>query len=108
MRQIVTAMLRMSMIRQDKFVIHHSFFNLAAVRDSSGLRLTYTSQIRTYDAGMLEVGHDVSTYRHVVPPNAETYLNTGECMSECIGQVSVKKTSVGDLVFKMAFQLHEM
>jgi len=57
------------------------------VRDSSGLRFTYTNRLREYDAGILETGHDVSGFRHIIPPNDESFLSYGECSSQCLKQV---------------------
>lgn len=57
------------------------------VVDSSGLRFIYTSQLRQYDAGILETGVIVNGWQHLIPPNAESYLNYGECTSQCLEQV---------------------
>lgn len=67
------------------------FFNLAGIRDSSGLRIFYTSQLRTYDAGCLMLGSAV-TPRMFIPPGQETYDVTGHTNTECLAPVSIKIT----------------
>ena len=57
------------------------------VVDSSGLRLTYTNQLRQFDSGIIMVGVAVSGVQHVVPPNAESFLSYGECSDSCLNQV---------------------
>ncbi|CAK8671832.1 unnamed protein product [Clavelina lepadiformis] len=52
--------------------------------DSSGLRFVYTSQLRQYDSGILEAGHTVSGYQQIIPPNAQSYLQYGECTDQCL------------------------
>ena len=57
------------------------------VRDSSGLRFTYTNRIRQYDAGIFEIGHAVGGVQHLIPPNAPSFLSHGECSAQCLRQV---------------------
>ena len=54
----------------------------AGVRDRSGFNLTYLSTGRKYDAGVLEVGHDV-TDDMVVPGRAVSFSIFGECHPSC-------------------------
>ncbi|XP_076819556.1 DBH-like monooxygenase protein 1 homolog [Clavelina lepadiformis] len=54
------------------------------IQDNSGLRITYTSQLRDYDAAVIEVGHSVSPYEHLIPPNAESFLSHGNCHHTCL------------------------
>ena len=57
------------------------------VKDSSGLRFTYTNQLRKYDAGIIQSGHIVNGVLHLIPPNDESFLSHGECSSQCLRQV---------------------
>lgn len=57
--------------------------------DSSGLRFVYTPQLRQHDAGIMSVGHQVSAFEHIIPPNAKTFLDYSECSAQCLTAVSV-------------------
>ena len=59
----------------------HALFS--DIVDSSGLRFTYTPDLRQYDAGVMEVGHTVSPYQQLIPPGVQSYLNSGECSIAC-------------------------
>jgi len=56
--------------------------------DSSGLRFTYTNQLREYDAGVLVSGVIVNGRQHIIPPNAESFKSYGECSADCLAKVS--------------------
>ena len=56
--------------------------------DNSGFRLFYTDQLRQYDGGILEVGHIVNPFAHLIPPNAADYRTYGECPADCLKAVS--------------------
>nr|CAB3263916.1 DBH-like monooxygenase protein 1 homolog [Phallusia mammillata] len=56
----------------------------ADIVDSSGLRLTYTPDLRQYDAGILDIGVGVSGIQHIIPPNAKSFYSYGDCTSECL------------------------
>ncbi|XP_020033575.1 putative DBH-like monooxygenase protein 2 [Castor canadensis] len=62
--------------------VHYSnFHNLPGVYDSSGIRLYYTSHLRKYDIGVLELG--VLTFPiHFIPPGAESFMSYGLCKTE--------------------------
>lgn len=49
--------------------------------DNSGLKFHYTSKLRPYDAGILEVGLEY-TEKNSIPPNMITPI-AGYCVSEC-------------------------
>jgi len=53
--------------------------------DNSGIRLTLTSEIRQYDAGVMQVG--ANTERHqIVPPYTKQMVSTGYCSPDCLGE----------------------
>nr|CAB3263920.1 DBH-like monooxygenase protein 1 homolog [Phallusia mammillata] len=52
--------------------------------DSSGLRFVYTPDVRTYDAGIIEIGVSISGTEHIIPPNAEAFYSYGDCTAECL------------------------
>ncbi|CAH1248491.1 MOXD1 [Branchiostoma lanceolatum] len=56
---------------------------LSGIRDSSGLRLTLTPELRDNDLGILEVGVLVTKF-HVVPPRAEGFVSAGFCNTNCM------------------------
>ena len=61
----------------------------ADIVDSSGLRFFYTSNLRQHDASVMEVGHIVNGLVQIIPPNAQSFQQTGECISQCLDQVCV-------------------
>ncbi|CAO2603308.1 DBH-like monooxygenase protein 2 [Lemmus lemmus] len=62
--------------------VHYSNFqNLPGIRDTSGIRLYYTSHLRKYDMGILELGISVFPI-HFIPPGAEAFLSYGLCKTE--------------------------
>jgi len=56
--------------------------------DSSGLRFTNTNRLREYDAGILAVGVFVDGRQHIIPPNAMSFKNFGDCSADCLAKVS--------------------
>ncbi|KAK4302315.1 hypothetical protein Pmani_025590 [Petrolisthes manimaculis] len=50
--------------------------------DESGIRITYTPELRFYDAGVLSVGLDPN-WKHLIPPHQRTVLSEGHCVAEC-------------------------
>eukprot|EP01083_Nonionella_stella_P077615 212028_1 len=53
------------------------------VPDSSGIRIYYTSELREYDAGLLETGIKVHPNAQFIPQGIETATNYGYCPSQC-------------------------
>ncbi|MBZ3887721.1 DBH-like monooxygenase protein 2 [Sciurus carolinensis] len=62
--------------------IHYSnFHNLPGIYDTSGIRIYYTSHLRKYDMGVLQLG--VFTFPiHFIPPGAESFMSYGLCKTE--------------------------
>jgi len=52
--------------------------------DSSGLRVTYTSNLREQDAGTIQVG---TVDGLIVPPNPENFEYISICDTSCTEQV---------------------
>uniref|UniRef100_T1IHN6 DOMON domain-containing protein n=1 Tax=Strigamia maritima TaxID=126957 RepID=T1IHN6_STRMM len=50
--------------------------------DSSGIQIHYTSQLRQYDAGILELGLD-DTPKMAIPPLQNEFKLSGHCIPEC-------------------------
>ena len=55
------------------------------VVDSSGVRLYYTEQLRSSEAGLLNVGHDIAVTQ-MVPPGQTDFVVNGLCHSSCTEQ----------------------
>lgn len=55
--------------------------------DSSGLRFFHTTDIRNYDAGVIEAGLWVSLF-HTIPPGMPEFRSEGHCTLECLEEVS--------------------
>ncbi|XP_071074766.1 DBH-like monooxygenase protein 1 isoform X2 [Dasypus novemcinctus] len=51
--------------------------------DNSGLRLFHTTNIRKYDAGVIEAGLWVSLF-HTIPPGMPEFRSEGHCTLECL------------------------
>nr|XP_058938864.1 DBH-like monooxygenase protein 1 isoform X2 [Kogia breviceps] len=51
--------------------------------DNSGLRLFHTTDIRKYDAGVIEAGLWVSLF-HTIPPGLPDFRSEGHCTLECL------------------------
>ncbi|XP_028653745.2 DBH-like monooxygenase protein 1 homolog [Erpetoichthys calabaricus] len=73
--------------------------------DSSGLRLFYTSELRQFDAGVLETGVWVSLY-HIIPPGVSEYLSEGHCTKECLQEVLDHEMPLGINVFAVLLHSH--
>lgn len=52
------------------------------ITDDSGLELLLTSQLREFDAGLLTIGHEVSSL-HLIPPGLEHFTSVGHCPDLC-------------------------
>nr|XP_002129219.1 DBH-like monooxygenase protein 1 homolog [Ciona intestinalis] len=74
--------------------------------DSSGLRIYHTSQVRQYDAGVLDVGHLVSPVTQLIPPNADSYLQYGECTSDCLTEVMQRAGTSEIKLFSVMLHTH--
>ncbi|GAU95981.1 hypothetical protein RvY_07495-4 [Ramazzottius varieornatus] len=68
--------------------------------DSSGIRFYYTTQLRRYDAGCLELGLEY-TPKMAIPPAMEAFHLSGHCIASCT-QIGFPKHGI--LIF--ASQLH--
>ncbi|XP_058422241.1 DBH-like monooxygenase protein 1 isoform X2 [Diceros bicornis minor] len=53
--------------------------------DNSGLRLFHTTDIRKYDAGVIEAGLWVSLF-HTIPPGMPEFRSEGHCTLECLDE----------------------
>nr|XP_039264402.1 DBH-like monooxygenase protein 1 [Styela clava] len=51
--------------------------------DSSGVELTYTAELRKYDAGLIVLGNTIDGFEHFIPPNAQQFKTVGHCQSRC-------------------------
>ncbi|XP_021507619.1 dopamine beta-hydroxylase [Meriones unguiculatus] len=63
-------------------VHYHNPEKIQGRRDSSGIRLHYTSTLRSYDAGILELGL-VYTPLMAIPPQETEFVLTGYCTDKC-------------------------
>uniref|UniRef100_A0A8D2B3R5 DOMON domain-containing protein n=1 Tax=Sciurus vulgaris TaxID=55149 RepID=A0A8D2B3R5_SCIVU len=54
---------------------------ISCIYDTSGIRIYYTSHLRKYDMGVLQLG--VFTFPiHFIPPGAESFMSYGLCKTE--------------------------
>ncbi|XP_071673312.1 dopamine beta-hydroxylase isoform X3 [Patagioenas fasciata] len=61
---------------------YHNPLMFKGRRDSSGIRLYYTSTLRRYDAGIMELGL-VYTPVMAIPPGEDAFILTGYCTDKC-------------------------
>ncbi|CAI8042477.1 DBH-like monooxygenase protein 1 homolog [Geodia barretti] len=55
---------------------------IEGTRDSSGMRLWYTTTPREYDAGIFEVGYFIGV-NHVIPPNSQNFVTQCILPDQC-------------------------
>ncbi|XP_069130191.1 DBH-like monooxygenase protein 1 [Argopecten irradians] len=55
--------------------------NISGIVDSSGIRITYTPEVRKYDAGMLITGFFVDP-SEIIPPYEESFISKGYCSEQ--------------------------
>ena len=61
-------------------------YHILGVTDSSGIRFYYTSTPREHDAGIMFLGHSVTSLM-IVPPGAPNYMIGGICTANCTESV---------------------
>ncbi|TKR81483.1 hypothetical protein L596_015346 [Steinernema carpocapsae] len=71
----------------------------ADVVDNSGFKITYTDQLRQFDAGIMEVGLIYSD-ANSIPAGQDFFALSGHCVAECTEKFSY------DGIFVFASQLH--
>jgi len=64
------------------YILTQRWFVYAGRKDSSGVRFSYTSNLREYDAGIFAVGEAISSFM-IIPPKQESWLSVGYCSKEC-------------------------
>jgi len=55
--------------------------------DSSGLRITYTPNLRQHDTGVIIAGHTVSGLQQIIPSKIESFFSSSECTDQCLSSV---------------------
>lgn len=65
----------------------HKFY-VSDIIDNSGMAFQYTSKLRKFDAGVLEVGLEY-TNRMAIPPHMSDFPLSGYCMPECTERVEI-------------------
>ncbi|KAK9887700.1 hypothetical protein WA026_000021 [Henosepilachna vigintioctopunctata] len=70
--------------------IHYDNPMMKKAKDTSGLRLHYTSDLRPYDGGILIAGVALSTL-HFIPPQQTEYKTAGYCSTDCTKKVFPKE-----------------
>lgn len=65
------------------------FLSTLGIRDTSGMRLYYTSHLRKYDMGVLQLGISVFPI-HFIPPGAEAFLSYGLCKTDKFEEVKLR------------------
>ncbi|XP_004401254.1 PREDICTED: DBH-like monooxygenase protein 1 [Odobenus rosmarus divergens] len=73
--------------------------------DNSGLRLFHTTDIRKYDAGVIEAGLWVSLF-HTIPPGMPEFRSEGHCTLECLEEALEAEKPSGIHVFAVLLHAH--
>ncbi|MEJ1286814.1 hypothetical protein NN561_017825 [Cricetulus griseus] len=73
--------------------------------DSSGLRFFHTTDIRKYDAGVIEAGLWVSLF-HTIPPGMPEFRSEGHCTLECLEEALGAEKPSGIHVFAVLLHAH--
>ncbi|GAB1294986.1 DBH-like monooxygenase protein 2 [Apodemus speciosus] len=73
--------------------------------DSSGLRFFHTTDIRRYDAGVIEAGLWVSLF-HTIPPGMPEFRSEGHCTLECLEEALGAEKPSGIHVFAVLLHAH--
>ncbi|KAK3593667.1 hypothetical protein CHS0354_013563 [Potamilus streckersoni] len=78
----------------------HNPVQQEGIIDSSGLRLTYTRQLRRFDAGILHTGYYISN-RQIIPPGEPSFVTKIHCSRRCLewGMRSVQAIRVFGVFF---------
>lgn len=79
--------------------------DMEAFSDSSGVRLHMTTVLRSFDAGVLAVGHIGAPRTMAIPAGQETYAIEGWCPAGCTHSMFGPG---GIAVFGVDFQTHEV
>lgn len=72
--------------------------------DNSGMKIYYTSALRSHDAGVLSVGMDPN-WRHIIPPGQEHVVSEGHCVGECTQRAFPRD---GINVFAVMMRTHQI
>nr|CAG4647751.1 EOG090X0318 [Moina brachiata] len=72
--------------------------------DSSGIRMWYTSHLRKYDAGVMELGLEY-TDKMALPPGIDSFTLSGFCIAECTA-VSLPKSGITIFGSQLHTHLH--
>ncbi|XP_026505329.1 DBH-like monooxygenase protein 1 [Terrapene carolina triunguis] len=78
---------------------------LEGLIDNSGLRLFYTTDLRKYDAGVIEAGVWVSLF-HNIPPGMPEFMSEGHCTLECLEEALDAERPSGIHVFAVLLHAH--
>ena len=84
------------------------FFSPPGQIDSSGIRFYVTSQLRPFDAGVMELGLEYSN-KMAIPPGQISFPLTGFCIQQCTDIVSyecfhfAKINITSDIYIDLAF-----
>ncbi|XP_001506243.3 DBH-like monooxygenase protein 1 [Ornithorhynchus anatinus] len=79
--------------------------NQEGLIDNSGLRLFYTTDLRKYDAGVIEAGLWVSLF-HSIPPGMPEFRSEGHCTLECLEEALEAEKPGGIHVFAVLLHAH--
>lgn len=64
------------------------FINCSGIIDSSGIRFYVSQNLRSMDAGIIELGLEY-TDKMAIPPGQSSFSLSGFCVSECTAVVSI-------------------
>lgn len=74
-------------VRYYMLEVHFDNPSMKRTKDTSGLRLKYTRNLRKNDGGIIATGISPH-YLHVIPPGQKEYKSVGYCSTDCTREVS--------------------
>ncbi|KAI8504838.1 DBH-like monooxygenase protein 1 [Branchiostoma belcheri] len=85
-----------------KFLLMETHYNnpqhKEGIRDSSGLRLLYTSDLREHDLGFMQLGMEAIGWTQIIPPGSQSFVSVGTCYPDCLEkameEASIDKVNV--------------
>lgn len=82
--------------------IHYDNPQMKKAKDTSGLRLHYTSDLRPNDGGIMIAGVALSNL-HFIPPKQKEYKTAGYCSMDCTKEVNIFSWSTIHNIIKSCF-----
>ncbi|XP_078682281.1 DBH-like monooxygenase protein 1 isoform X2 [Branchiostoma floridae x Branchiostoma belcheri] len=93
-----------------KFLLMETHYNnpqhKKGIKDSSGLRLLYTSNLREHDLGFMQLGMETIGWTQIIPPGSQAFISVGTCYPDCL-EKAMEEASIDKInVIGVHFHAH--